>query len=138
MVFVTYYPGPTPKYCSRCKPVVAREQTAERVRAWRARKRLEGKVSERREDGVKDLQKDPEVVWIKVVEELRRRTSREISARWLRPMRLIAHVGDTYVVSVPSLHAREWLENKLGDLVQETVKRIGGSGVEVSFVVVKK
>ena len=36
-VFITQYPGPAPKYCLKCKPIVAREQSAERVRRKRAR-----------------------------------------------------------------------------------------------------
>lgn len=54
---------------------------------------------------------------------------------WLRDTEGLSFDGETFVVSVPSDFAREWLDSKLKGAAMKTISDVVGKPVDISFVV---
>lgn len=77
-------------------------------------------------------------IWQTAIGELQLQIPREAFNTWLRDARLITQESGTYVIGVPNIYAREWLEHRLKKVIVRTLSHIAGRGVEVRFIVTTK
>lgn len=75
-------------------------------------------------------------IWQTAYGELQLQLPRETFNTWLRNARLVDQEGDTYIVGVDNLHAREWLDTRLRDVVVKALRRIADKEIAVEFVVI--
>ncbi len=54
---------------------------------------------------------------------------------WIRDTTVVSYEDGLFVIGTPSLFAREWLENRLHNLVKKTLTGLVGRAVEVRYVV---
>lgn len=73
--------------------------------------------------------------WKKALSELQLQLPKETFDTWLRSASLLSSDGQTYVVGVHNIHAREWLEQRLSKVITRTLTRIAGEAVGVEFEV---
>jgi hypothetical protein len=73
--------------------------------------------------------------WEAVLDDLRLQMTQATFDTWLKGSRLVRREGDTFVVEVKSVHAKEWLEHRLLSVVTRTLVRLSGYPVGVEFVV---
>lgn len=77
-----------------------------------------------------------EAQWRAVLDELALQMTRATFDAWLRDARLAAVEGDAYVVAVSRPEAGAWLENRLQDTIERTVRAVTDGQVRtVRFVV---
>ncbi|MEX2238112.1 MAG: chromosomal replication initiator protein DnaA [Dehalococcoidia bacterium] len=74
-------------------------------------------------------------LWETSLGQLQMQLSKANYETWLRDTKGLSFDGSTFVVTVPSDFAREWLNSKLRGLAMKTISDIVGSPVEVAFVV---
>ena len=74
-------------------------------------------------------------IWSAVQEELRFQLAKSSYETWVKPTSLLEHEGSTYRIGVPSKFAKDWLEDRFGGLIQETLQAVTGDDVHVDFVV---
>src|SRR5438309_1268973 len=74
-------------------------------------------------------------IWSAVQEELRFQLAKSSYETWVKPTSLLEHEGTTYRIGVPSKFAKDWLEDRFGGLIQETLQAVTGDDVHVDFVV---
>jgi chromosomal replication initiator protein len=74
-------------------------------------------------------------IWKKALDKLQIQVSKANYATWLGNSRGVSCQDDTFVVSVPSIFAAEWLAKRLYPLVRKTLVDIVGKNVDVQFVV---
>lgn len=88
------------------------------------------------DDGSVDLDATHVAQWRAVLEELSLQMTRATFDAWLRDARLAAVEGDAYVVAVSRPEAGAWLQNRLQDTIERTVRAVTGGQVRtVRFVV---
>lgn len=75
-------------------------------------------------------------IWRIALDDLRLQMTQATFDTWLRDSMLLACRDDALVVGVRNTYARDWLENRLYDVIQRTLRRLTGREVEVEFVVV--
>lgn len=75
-------------------------------------------------------------IWRIALDDLRLQMTQATFDTWLRDSTLLACRDDALVVGVRNTYARDWLENRLYDVIQRTLRRLTGREVEVEFVVV--
>ncbi len=78
--------------------------------------------------------RSPAEIWKTAHGELQLQMPRETFDTWLRNSRLIAHEDGTYIIGVPNIYAREWLEQRLKKVITRTLSQVAGRTVEVRFV----
>jgi chromosomal replication initiator protein len=83
-----------------------------------------------------DQPRSPAEIWQTAYGELELQLPPETFNTWLRGARLVAHEGGTFIIGVPNIYAREWLEQRLKKAVIRTLERLARRGVEVRFVLV--
>ena len=82
-----------------------------------------------------EAQVDQEKIWSAVQEELSFQLAKPSYETWLKNTSLLSTTGNTFVIGVPSKLAKEWLEDRFANIIQETLQAVIGSDVGVSFVV---
>lgn len=78
---------------------------------------------------------DPAVLWSAVRGELEQTVTRPIFETYLRDTEHATEVEGRLVVQAPSDFAAEWLDRKLRPAVQQTLARVAGRPVDVTFTV---
>jgi chromosomal replication initiator protein len=84
--------------------------------------------------GVDKLESAKEI-WNKALDKLQLQVSRANYDTWLSNSQGVSCQDDTFVVSVPSIFAAEWLSKRLHPLVRKTLVDITGQDVDVQFMV---
>ncbi|NWF77311.1 MAG: chromosomal replication initiator protein DnaA [Chloroflexi bacterium] len=74
-------------------------------------------------------------IWKKALDKLQIQVSKANYTTWLGNSEGVSCQDDTFVVSVPSIFAAEWLSKRLYPLVRKTLVDIAGRDVDVQFVV---
>ncbi|HLI55681.1 MAG TPA: chromosomal replication initiator protein DnaA [Actinomycetota bacterium] len=74
-------------------------------------------------------------IWSAVQEELRFQLAKSSYETWVKPTSLLDQEGSTFRIGVPSKFAKDWLEDRFGGLIQETLQAVTGDDVQVDFVV---
>jgi chromosomal replication initiator protein len=74
-------------------------------------------------------------IWSAVQEELRFQLAKSSYETWVKPTSLLDQEGSTFRIGVPSKFAKDWLEDRFGGLIQETLQAVTGDDVRVDFVV---
>jgi chromosomal replication initiator protein len=74
-------------------------------------------------------------IWSAVQEELRFQLAKSSYETWVKPTSLLEQEGSTFRIGVPSKFAKDWLEDRFGGLIQETLQAVTGDDVRVDFVV---
>ena len=74
-------------------------------------------------------------IWSAVQEELRFQLAKSSYETWVKPTSLLDQEGSTFRIGVPSKFAKDWLEDRFGGLIQETLQAVTGDDVHVDFVV---
>jgi chromosomal replication initiator protein len=77
----------------------------------------------------------PSHVWSAALGELQLQMTQATFDTWLRDSRLLKYEDGTFVVSVKSGYAKDWLENRLLTTIKRTLARLAGQTVAVKFVV---
>lgn len=77
----------------------------------------------------------PETVWKAALGELEMQMTRATFNTWLQGTRALSCVDGEFVIGVRNDFAKDWLENRLYDLIVRTVSGVMGHPVEVRFVV---
>lgn len=81
-----------------------------------------------------DSSQKPQTIWETAYGQLQLQMPREAFDTWLRGAKLIAHEDGTYILGVPNIYAREWLEHRLKKIIVRTLSQIAGRSAEVRFV----
>jgi chromosomal replication initiator protein len=74
-------------------------------------------------------------VWQQAMPRIERQLTKPSFEAFFKHMRPMALNQDVFVISVPSLFAKEWLEGRYRRLITETLQEILRRGVDVQFVV---
>jgi chromosomal replication initiator protein len=74
-------------------------------------------------------------VWQQALPRIERHLTKPSFEAFFKFMRPMALQHDVFIISVPSLFAKEWLEERYRRLITETLQDILKRGVEVQFVV---
>jgi chromosomal replication initiator protein len=74
-------------------------------------------------------------VWQQALPRIERQLNRPSFEAFLKAMRPMMLDQDVFVVSVPSLFAKEWVESRYRRLISETLQEVLMHGVDVQFVV---
>ncbi len=74
-------------------------------------------------------------VWQQAMPRIERQLTKPSFEAFFKHMRPMALSQDVFVISVPSLFAKEWLEGRYRRLITETLQEILRRGVDVQFVV---
>ncbi len=74
-------------------------------------------------------------VWQQALPRIERHLTKPSFETFFKAMRPMALQHDVFIISVPSLFAKEWLEGRYRRLITETVQDILKRGVDVQFVV---
>ncbi|MCL4805523.1 MAG: chromosomal replication initiator protein DnaA [Anaerolineae bacterium] len=77
----------------------------------------------------------PETVWKATLGELEMQMTRATFTTWLQGTRALSFAGDEFVVGVRNDFAKDWLENRLYDLIARTLAGVAERPVTVRFVV---
>lgn len=77
----------------------------------------------------------PEAAWQATLGELELQMTRAIFNTWLRDAYVVSADQDVYTIGVRNEHAKDWLENRLKDKVQQTLGNILNQDVELRFVI---
>ena len=77
----------------------------------------------------------PETVWKAALGELEMQMTRATFTTWLQGTRALSWAGDEFVIGVRNDFAKDWLENRLYDLIARTLSSIVDRRVDVRFVV---
>src|ERR1700716_2780202 len=74
-------------------------------------------------------------IWSQVQEELRFQLAKRTYDMWLKNTSVISADGATFRIGVPSKLAKDWLEDRFSALIQEPLKAVTGSEVDIDFVI---
>src|SRR5215831_8621539 len=74
-------------------------------------------------------------VWQQALPRIERHLTKPSFEAFFKFMRPMALQHDIFIISVPSLFAKEWLEGRYRRLITETLRDILKRGVDVRFVV---
>ena len=77
----------------------------------------------------------PETVWKAALGELEMQMTRATFTTWLQGTRALSCVDNEFVIGVRNDFAKDWLENRLYDLIVRTVSGVMNHPVDVRFVV---
>ncbi len=77
----------------------------------------------------------PEMAWKAALGELEMQMTRATFTTWLQGTRALSRAGNEFVVGVRNFFAKDWLENRLYDLIVRTLSNVVGERVGVRFVV---
>lgn len=77
----------------------------------------------------------PELAWKATLGELEMQMTRATFTTWLQGTRALSYADDEFVVGVRNDFAKDWLENRLYDLIARTLSSTIGRKVFVRFVV---
>jgi chromosomal replication initiator protein len=85
-------------------------------------------------DGMMNDARNPHTLWETAYGQLQLQMPREAFDTWLRGAKLLAHEDGTYILGVPNIYAREWLEHRLKKVIVRTLSQVAGRTVEIRFV----
>ena len=77
----------------------------------------------------------PETVWKAALGELEMQMTRATFTTWLQGTRALSCADDEFVIGVRNDFAKDWLENRLYDLIARTLSGVMNRPVDVRFVV---
>src|SRR5512143_999648 len=77
----------------------------------------------------------PDQVWQTALGELQLQLTGATYDTWLGTASLVAYENGLFTVGVQNDRAKDWLENRLHDLIKRTIDGIVGKPTEVRFVV---
>ena len=80
---------------------------------------------------------NPDLVWMASLNELQLQMTESTFDIWLRGSQLIECADGVFIVGVKSGYAKDWLENRLLDVIQRTVSRMSKQEMAVRFKVVE-
>ena len=78
-----------------------------------------------------------EAIWSETQSVLQRQMTRATYDAVVQGTRLIGHDDGVYIVGVQSDMAKEWLENRLRDVVQRALSSVIGTSIEIEFRLMK-
>ena len=74
-------------------------------------------------------------LWQSALSALEHKFSKPIFEMWIKPIRLVSLDGPDMVLSVQSNFARDWVENRLKGQINEVLRELFGSELELQFTV---
>jgi hypothetical protein len=74
-------------------------------------------------------------IWQKTLDQLRLQMTRATFDTWLQGTVVVSNVADHYQIAVKNEMAQEWLDKRLHETVQRTLKNFAGEAATVEFVV---
>ena len=77
----------------------------------------------------------PETVWKAALGDLEMQMTRATFTTWLQGTRALSCADDEFVIGVRNDFAKDWLENRLYDLIARTVSAVMNRPIAVRFVV---
>ncbi|HSH01101.1 MAG TPA: chromosomal replication initiator protein DnaA [Anaerolineae bacterium] len=77
----------------------------------------------------------PEAAWKATLGELELQMTQATFNTWLKDAHLIAYDSVEYVVGVRNEYAKDWLENRLNDMIVRTLSAVIGESISIRFVV---
>ncbi len=77
----------------------------------------------------------PNDLWQTALGQLRLQMTRATFDTWLKTSQGLALQGDTLIVGVPNVYAKDWIEQRLEPTVEQTLSSIHGATLGCSFVV---
>ena len=77
----------------------------------------------------------PETVWKAALGDLEMQMTRATFTTWLQGTHALSCAGDEFVIGVRNDFAKDWLENRLYDLIARTVSAVMNRPIAVRFVV---
>ena len=81
------------------------------------------------------VQLSPETAWKAALGELEMQMTRATFTTWLQGTRALSGADGEFVIGVRNDFAKDWLENRLYDLIVRTLSSVTGQQVRVRFVV---
>lgn len=84
------------------------------------------------------MQEDLTELWNKTLSILRDELSQTSFDTWLKATYLASYSNDRMVISVPNEFAKEWLETRYYELIQDTLELIVNHSVSISFTTQSK
>ncbi len=75
-------------------------------------------------------------IWLAALGVLERKYSKPVFEMWLKPIRLVGVEGAEITLSVQSLFARDWVENRLRADITDVLSELLGEPISLRFVVV--
>lgn len=78
---------------------------------------------------------EPDELWCTALSELEIQMTRATFDTWLHDTRCLNRDGDTLIIAVKNSYAADWLGTRLYPLIQRTLHRITGNGIQARFIV---
>ncbi len=76
-----------------------------------------------------------ETIWNQTLEKMKEKLSRPSFETWLKATKPVAFRDDFLLVEVPNEFARDWLESRYSDLIEEILQAVTQSPLQVKFTI---
>ncbi len=76
-----------------------------------------------------------ETIWDQTLEKMKEKLSRPSFETWLKATKPVAFRDDFLLVEVPNEFARDWLESRYSDLIEEILQAVTQSPLQVKFTI---
>jgi len=76
-----------------------------------------------------------ETIWNQTLEKMKEKLSRPSFETWLKATKPVAFRDQFLLVEVPNEFARDWLESRYSDLIEEILQNITSSALQVKFTI---
>ena len=86
-------------------------------------------------EGVEEMSTEVPPFWHEAVERLRNSTPDYVYKNWLSQLSYVSHDQAKVTIGVPSLFARDWIEDHYGDVLRKHVHAATTVPVEIEFVI---
>lgn len=77
----------------------------------------------------------PDRAWTAALGELEHQMTKATFNTWLKDSRLVSYKNGAYTIGVRNVYAKDWLENRMGDVISSTLFAIDPTGVRVEYAV---
>jgi len=86
-------------------------------------------------DSFNPVQPNTSKVWQYALSELQMKMTRATFDTWVRQTTVVSYEDGLFIIGAHNGYAKDWLENRLCNLITETLSKIVGCEVQVQFVV---
>ncbi len=86
-------------------------------------------------EGIDEMNAEVPQFWHEAVERLRNSTPDYVYKNWFSQLTYVGHDQNRLTIGVPSLFARDWIEDHYGDVLRKHVHAAASTPVDIDFVI---
>ncbi|MCK8816614.1 chromosomal replication initiator protein DnaA [Natroniella sulfidigena] len=81
------------------------------------------------------LEKTPKKLWDKALSKIETKLSKPSFETWFKSTKILTIQGNSLVIEVPNEFAKDWLETRYSNLIQETISEITNDSYNIKFII---